>query len=212
MRGRLSPTSFLLQHIYQFFFHILVNIPIAGKRLATLFMTAQCSYQIRILNIFIDITDKCPTSHVRRCNFINRSLFLLTGLLINHSNSPSNAGAQKNFFNIYIISLLRDKRHNCFTLQIPITVYYFQCRFRQRNPYRIYAIIPGFGRDIFDSISYKIIIRHIIIISYPTNRSDFEEQKHFFAVPIPDHQTYQFHVSFFVQQPKYRSVSHKHFR
>ena len=204
MRGRLSPTSFLLQHIYQFFFHILVNIPIAGKRLATLFMTAQCSYQIRILNIFIDITDKCPTSHVRRCNFINRSLFLLTGLLINHSNSPSNAGAQKNFFNIYIISLLRDKRHNCFTLQIPITVYYFQCRFRQRNPYRIYAIIPGFGRDIFDSISYKNLL--------PYNRSDIEEQKHFFAVPIPDHQTYQFHVSFFVQQPKYRSVSHKHFR
>ena len=80
---------YLFQHFNQFIFHLLVDVPIAGKCPASLFVSAQCSDQIRVFHPFVEVPHKCPTGKMRRCSLPNRPLLPLPGQRVQYLNFPS---------------------------------------------------------------------------------------------------------------------------
>lgn len=67
-------------------FHFIVDGAVAGKGLATFFVSAQCTDQIGILDFPVEIADKGPPRQVRRGNLIQYPLLLLAGRRVDDRN------------------------------------------------------------------------------------------------------------------------------
>ena len=56
--------------------YILVNLTISGKSLATFFVAAEGSDQVRIFYLLVEVADKTATGQVGGCDFVERTDFL----------------------------------------------------------------------------------------------------------------------------------------
>jgi len=69
----------LLQHTNQIPLHILVDFAVADEGATAFFVAAEGSNQIRVLDLFVEVTDKAAASHVGGCYFVERADFLFAG-------------------------------------------------------------------------------------------------------------------------------------
>lgn len=67
------------QHTHQIPLHIFVDCTVAGEGSAAFFVAAEGADQVRILDLFVEVTDKAAAGQMGRCNFVERTDFLFAG-------------------------------------------------------------------------------------------------------------------------------------
>ena len=75
----LANYQIIFQHTHQIPPHILIDFTVAGEGAAAFFVAAEGADQVRILNLFVEVTDKAAAGQVGGCDFVERADFLLAG-------------------------------------------------------------------------------------------------------------------------------------
>nr|DAT67252.1 MAG TPA: hypothetical protein [Caudoviricetes sp.] len=73
---------FSLKRCNKVLFYVIIYCTIPTKGLASFYMTSHSTNSVRILCLLVKITYKVSTSHMRRGNITNRTLFFFTCSLV----------------------------------------------------------------------------------------------------------------------------------
>ena len=143
----------LFQESDHLLLHLIVDGSITGERLATFLMAAQCTYHVRVFNLFINVSDKCAASHVRRCDLVYRFMHLRACPLVGYGYNAIQSGKPERFLDLAVIMLFRGKRKQTFAPFLTVFVNQRNSRFAQRNANGYRAILFRLSLDIFYRIT-----------------------------------------------------------
>ena len=99
----------LLQHTHQIPLHILVDFAITSKGAAAFFVAAEGTDEIRILDLFVEISHKATACKVRGSDLIERTDFLFICSKIKNHHRASQSCFKEHLLDGNIVFLLGDQ-------------------------------------------------------------------------------------------------------
>ena len=88
-------------------------------------MAAEGADQVRILNLFVEVTDKAAAGQVGGCDFVERADFLLAGGWVIDYDRTGKSCSEKHLLDGDIVFLLRDQREEFIEWTVLISLEYF---------------------------------------------------------------------------------------
>ena len=158
----------LLQHTHQIPLHIFIDFAVAGEGTAAFFVAAEGADEVRVFDLFVEVTDKAAAGQVGGCDFVERADFLLAGGWVIDYDRAGKACSKEHLLDCNVIFLLRNQREEFIEWTILISLKYFLCDRVQWHTHCHRTTILCLAWNILYTSIYDISFCHLVEVAHTT--------------------------------------------